>query len=1160
MIMAVSLTVLLAIIGSSFVLMSRLDRQSVRNASVETTVDAARDAVLSLTQKQMASGLFQTDPATGVQTLKPELCDHPGATAKDDLWLADIEPVAVNSASVTNYFWPHVSDLEGTLQGTASNFQIDAPPANWADADGDGVPDSILMPLAGITVAGKNVLYAVRIIDNCGMVNENIAWKRSSGSNPSVLNYARSTDPDSYGEFLHQIDLYRLLARTGVGDPYNDALSARCTAALTPSFLDTYSNFDLASILYEDLIIRDYAWFGLVPYLDPTGKAPQIFGLADELELRNRFSINTTSQTPIETAMMGTIGAWSSDDPTGSKASPTAYRIVPYSATDSVPHWYAQVTDDRSFLKTRADKNAVPRAEQRHYLTDYSYSREMRVRDLVAAGTPGNPGDNALDGLGQSQFVVGSGTMRPGSPGKYRKVNINTVLRTMMEQNITTTTSEDPTNPLPPFAPGVMNKAILKADALRRVALAFAASGYTWDQGYQFIANLIDYIDVDNDPTVFDPADMTLFPPGTTRPTVPIYGNERQPFIVEVYNAIDGLTGESKLAGVELFNPYDTPIITSVTVNPPRPAWQLFYQGQPLISLDDTNAIPPGGSVVYVSSKSSVPVANGVTPHEDAGLLFNPPSNTGELILARPAANGQWIAVDRATGDIFGPDPSGTAGTTGYSIWRGIAYTNVLADRSNWPAIDKPVAPWGWARSTFSTLKANAQQLGSLNKIAAGDTLLDKEGISIPIGNRGAIGDPPSSPTRYFWRVNGWNDLSRVLFVGSPDVATILGSRAAPPTVFPGETYTIVSDDKIYEPDVDTFTAAQDTNGNGVYDPPPDARPVTEKCTTDATGSVATHEFDVRLDFQPADPLKRATKLMNRLSLFSRADDRMDNENTDDDNNPGTGFDSLLECRTPGRININTAPKSVLKALFPAITYDKYVKLPGAPTFLSPMQLDSLSTWFADAVVNMRQNKPFVSLADFENRLGSYKNDGTSDGAVVAGLRPDALGRSLWFGRLIDQIVVPSRSPGMTIVGDPYLYDDSEERDWIFSRIANLITVRSDTFSAYILIRLQDQANLSSYTDSRYVAILDRSNVFLPEDKGRNGGGPDVCTDVNNDGMIDPATGANEWRDTNLNGVFEPDDSGEALIFGQMPFDPDYYDRQYTTPKVVALQPVADPR
>jgi hypothetical protein len=65
--------------------------------------------------------------------------------------------------------------------------------------------------------------------------------------------------------------------------------------------------------------------------------------------------------------------------------------------------------------------------------------------------------------------------------------------------------------------------------------------------------------------------------------------------------------------------------------------------------------------------------------------------------------------------------------------------------------------------------------------------------------------------------------------------------------------------------------------------------------------------------------------------------------------------------------------------------------------------------------------------------------------------------------------------PDLTIdapgLGDG-IENDFEERDIIFSRISNLVSVRSDVFTAYILVRIGADG-----PQKRVIAILDRSGV-----------------------------------------------------------------------------------
>ena len=50
--------------------------------------------------------------------------------------------------------------------------------------------------------------------------------------------------------------------------------------------------------------------------------------------------------------------------------------------------------------------------------------------------------------------------------------------------------------------------------------------------------------------------------------------------------------------------------------------------------------------------------------------------------------------------------------------------------------------------------------------------------------------------------------------------------------------------------------------------------------------------------------------------------------------------------------------------------------------------------------------------------------------------------------------------------------DDFEERDLIFTRISDLVTVRSDVFTAYVLVRIGEAG-----PQRRIIAIFDRSRV-----------------------------------------------------------------------------------
>jgi hypothetical protein len=145
------------------------------------------------------------------------------------------------------------------------------------------------------------------------------------------------------------------------------------------------------------------------------------------------------------------------------------------------------------------------------------------------------------------------------------------------------------------------------------------------------------------------------------------------------------------------------------------------------------------------------------------------------------------------------------------------------------------------------------------------------------------------------------------------------------------------------------------------------------------------------------------------------------------------------ETRIMGRININTAPAFVLAQL-PWMRYEDP----------SPFQK-------ANAIVAYRNSHgPFETIGDL--------------------MQIDPLCLSA-FDNKDNQHDDAPRGPDLT---PDTARDDMEERDLIFTRISNLVTVRSDVFTAYLLVRIG-----TSGPQRRIIAILDRSGVNAAGDKVR---------------------------------------------------------------------------
>jgi len=146
------------------------------------------------------------------------------------------------------------------------------------------------------------------------------------------------------------------------------------------------------------------------------------------------------------------------------------------------------------------------------------------------------------------------------------------------------------------------------------------------------------------------------------------------------------------------------------------------------------------------------------------------------------------------------------------------------------------------------------------------------------------------------------------------------------------------------------------------------------------------------------------------------------------------------ETRVMGRININTAPWFVLAQL-PWIRYE-------------PTDPDTTTFVRAQKIVEHRDNaaRPYKSTAEL--------------------MQIDALRQLAVDGvhNLYDDSVSdPNAGRGPDLTRDMAL-DDLEERDILFTRLSDLVTVRSDVFTAYILVRIGLDG-----PQKRVIAILDRS-------------------------------------------------------------------------------------
>jgi len=228
----------------------------------------------------------------------------------------------------------------------------------------------------------------------------------------------------------------------------------------------------------------------------------------------------------------------------------------------------------------------------------------------------------------------------------------------------------------------------------------------------------------------------------------------------------------------------------------------------------------------------------------------------------------------------------------------------------------------------------------------------------------------------------------------------------------------------------------------------------------------ADEEREVRLDL--ADPNYHG--LFQYLTVFDPSSDSINNdgdykdgfENTDE-----IALDETPEFKIPGRININTAPWYVIAQL-PWVT-DKIAQAIVAyrdkAVIADQNNINYSDRYDATDIDGLREEEGFASIGELATVVNDSDEDEYSMNFYILGDEEND-----------DLDGFPDLTPGGSL-GDG-IEDDFEERDVIFARISNLVTVRSDVFTAYILVRIGADG-----PQKRVMAILDRSNVY--SDDGR---------------------------------------------------------------------------
>ncbi|WP_169853078.1 type II secretion system protein GspK [Anaerohalosphaera lusitana] len=981
LLLVVVVTVLLAAIGVIFLMMSRLEEMATSSIAENEQLDAGAQAVTAHIGEVLVDDLFDPDGTWN---------DEPTAQQP---WLASVEP-GLDSDNGTpfdpgddEFLWDQVSRLYEVFPGYANFNDVvadvvsDNEPISFdsllADADGDGVSDSIWMIVPGITgTRGENIYAAVRIVDNCAMLNLNTALECPGDSEGRYLSAV------DYNGFLRGSDAALLDSGGGWNEETNDPNNLK-----RARWVDYDTNFDsLNPAFWHDNVILN---------IEQPGPAFNLFDIAEELEIRNRFLLTSKVESRFERK---DVLNYTLDSGGGIYSTLTIpieegnfeARNPGTGATeyfDNFGRWSWRM-DSRNFSDPLPDgsdpANPAPyRYDRRHVCTFYSFDRELGKqaypyvngelglldRDradefLTPAGVVEWYIDNIdadYDGPAAADIFMpyrGPVNLRelkmlPPDATEEEKLEVRkTVLQSLYAFRayyIEKYPDEDPHDAAVRAGQAVANL-IDNMDGTNTDGLIgpFADADYGSQQSEDItyidrdiVQQLI--LDVSLDALNFDDTtnyqiDITdgsgtlleiEFGLGTDVADEVVFGYEKQPFISEFYMASSDVGGTFEITsvGLGLLNPYDKSFSLDewgVRVGSTGEVRKLTptYAGTVVGPYNDSNAEPFGRQKIMntmldgdiISEIKSAYDPNSPDGGDVAVYLMRLDPTTSEL----SSDLQEYVAVDM----VPSADVSELVGRIDQAAQNSSAgQFSCERDESGWKFADAGsceyvdvAGDWVLTQPNTAALPdAHSYQLPVADDGEAIETLLDLEKVATGL---------------------------RVHVDGDPNTLT---SRIAD-----------------------------------------------------------SAESNIRFDIEAA--AAGDVSLLDYVCLLNRP-----------------------EGDLPGRINVNTATKEVIRAAIPDNgDWDR----------------DAL----AAAIVESRDTTgPFASLGDLLEVPGFKAL--AEDSEDLAGT-------------------------------DPLMKDDFEERDYILSRVANVFTVRSDVFTAYITVRLGENG-----PQKRMIAIYDRSNVYSPDDE-----------------------------------------------------------------------------
>lgn len=1278
LVMVIAILVLMALIGTAYVSVARIDRQAAATGSANTQMNLLTSAVSQQVDSFILNGLFGTPTGATAPFYRPAsdsagnlleiqtgysqanytsaystvvYHDYDSQFDDRDAWLASRvpEPVDVQSAINETYaadanafqaisgtnplVWPAITILQsGSLETSAWN--VDAPynvssPAtaqtvqvteligdathgkqNYrfaptsvqiggqyypamtvyqidsaltltqkfnilaADADGDGVADSLYFKLGSQPDPGITYYAAVRIVDSNSAVNASTAWSLNNdfdgNPNPAANMGSKIVCPNS-GFFTSNIGLEEMLrdynnTATPAYSPQMDALnqyrfndSSMTTAGLQPmtnstayAYSDPYNtgspttswkptafNGNLQFLTYGDMLYMQLGRRLDNPGYNAMGGTVTTFrslSWADQAALAERFCLAPTSpSSTVESLLSTSLESTQNYNYNPSTASYPANDVftsnssytTPTTVSASAPaYWY---NDNFNY-----DAEFTGAAWQ---TTNYFLPRRALIvaRSPVSDNTPWD-----------SSVTTGNGT----AAKPQCRANLNTsqlgdlynAFLCVMNRFDNTGTSSGGTIYGPfseiPFSTGGGN--------LQGVAAGASTMANTEVQQLRARLATVNTITMRDHAFTAMPASGKASPMTMSKVTPAkkayVYGVVEQPFITEVVIQTIG-TGQSYMV-IKLYNPYNTDIKLdgwvfaayasgSMSSLYPIPTGTIAYSGKAcyIIAGNSGNSgpqptgggtgnepntlvgVPSGANITTISAGASIPTAatdlvllrpsttsgsitindpTSYVPVDQIDYSSLPAAQANYAILleyVRPGTYWQFVYPGDATGGRLSlPANFSTAPASGtYGCWKVDVYgINSTGSQLNAAAPDPYVGGYNAAMPILSGISWTSD-LPTLTYTFSIPLSMDT--LASGPGPNYSTGAPYTFPFGAFARDG---DAFQIPFIG----AYVVVDATTATTVYVANSVTM---DAACAEDQDHGDDAQELIGKFYPMGSPTVAaptPTLDYAMPFATSSHRYYFARYLLDYVGATSTPNSDYLPNNDA--SIAQPVPNNANLHPSNGSETDYSSLAnhdmvisppnynnEYDQPndGLINVNTAPWRVL-AMLPMV-------MDGSGN-IDPIGNANL----AKAIVAYRnRNGPFTSLFDL-NAVVNYSGgsvDATHtfangwDTLNIGGSTtdPDANQR--------DFTAIPAGAssgfPRWTVASAdtlPLNVNQSDAKDALnmLTRISNLVTTRSDSFTVYIVVEGWKNANSTDPTKPptrvsqiRQAYIVDRSHV-----------------------------------------------------------------------------------